>query len=68
MGWKAPQLIEYAAKLKTDSLFISDLDAVGSLEEKALGELKAKAADHGFSSALSAPRFNAALRWLSTRR
>ena len=47
MGWKAPQLIEYAAKLKTDSLFISDLDAVGSLEEKALGELKAKAVDNG---------------------
>ena len=22
MGWKAPQLIEYAASLKTDSLFI----------------------------------------------
>ncbi len=47
MGWKAPQLIEYAARLKTDSLLISDLDALGSLEEKPLGELKAKAADKG---------------------
>ena len=25
MGWKAPQLIDYAAQLKTDSLFITDL-------------------------------------------
>lgn len=47
MGWKAPQLIEYAAKLKTDSMLISDLDALGSLEEKPLSELKAMAADHG---------------------
>jgi len=47
MGWKAPQLIEYATKLKTDSLLISDLDALGSLEEKSLDELKAMAADHG---------------------
>jgi len=27
MGWKATALIDYAASLKTDSLFISDLDA-----------------------------------------
>src|SRR5689334_3109450 len=27
MGWKAPQLIEYAASLKVDTLFITDLDA-----------------------------------------
>jgi 3-oxoisoapionate decarboxylase len=47
MGWKAPALIDYAIRLKTDSLFISDLDAFESLEEKYLGELKAKAADQG---------------------
>jgi sugar phosphate isomerase/epimerase len=47
LGWKAPQLIEYAAKLKTDSLFISDLDAFESLEDKPLGELRARAADQG---------------------
>src|SRR6266540_1014864 len=47
MGWKATELIEYAARLKTDSLLISDLDALGSLEEKPLGELKAMAADKG---------------------
>src|SRR5258705_4184713 len=47
MGWKAPELIDYAARLKTDSLLISDLDALGSLEEKPLGELRAMAADKG---------------------
>ena len=47
MGWKAPQVIEYAAKLKTDSLFITDLDAFESLETAHLKEIKAKAADQG---------------------
>jgi len=36
MGWKAPQLIDYAASLKCDTLFISDLDALGSLDDSAL--------------------------------
>ena len=43
MQWKAPQLIDYAAKLKCDVLFISDLDAYDSLEDAALREVKAKA-------------------------
>ena len=43
MGWKAPELIEYAASLKLDTLLISDLDAFESLEEEKLGELKRKA-------------------------
>src|SRR5215468_10348250 len=47
LGWKAPALIDYAASLKTDSLFITDLDAFESFEEKYLGELKAKASDKG---------------------
>ncbi len=47
MGWKAPALLEYAAKLKTNSLFISDLDAFESLESAALQTLRAKAADLG---------------------
>src|SRR5688572_28740858 len=45
MGWKAPALIDYAASLKTDSLFISDLDAFESFDEKYLGDLKSSAAD-----------------------
>jgi 3-oxoisoapionate decarboxylase len=47
MGWKASQLIAYAAKLKTDSLFITDLDALESFEETHLKELKTKAGDQG---------------------
>ncbi len=46
MGWKAPQLIDYAVKLKTDSLFITDFDAFESLEDGPLQELRRKAADH----------------------
>jgi 3-oxoisoapionate decarboxylase len=47
MGWKAPQLIDYAAKLKTDSLFITDFDALESFEDGYLSDLKRKAADVG---------------------
>jgi sugar phosphate isomerase/epimerase len=47
MGWKAPQLIEYAAKLKTDSLFITDFDALEKFEDVYLQDLRSKAADQG---------------------
>ena len=47
LGWKAPALIEYAASLQTDSLFITDLDAFENFEEAYLRGLKAKAADAG---------------------
>ena len=47
MKWKAPALIDYAAKLKTDSLFITDLDAFEKQDDAYLGELKKKAADLG---------------------
>lgn len=47
MGWKAPALIDYAASLKVDSLFITDLDAFEKLDDAYLGELKSKAADKG---------------------
>ncbi len=47
MGWKAPQLIDYAAKLKTDSLFITDFDAFENFEDGYLAGLKSKAADQG---------------------
>jgi 3-oxoisoapionate decarboxylase len=43
MGWKAPELIEYAAAIKCDTLFISDLDALGSLEDAALRQIRGKA-------------------------
>jgi len=47
MGWKAPQLIEYAVQLKTDSLFITDFDALENFEETYLAGLRSKAADQG---------------------
>src|SRR5687768_8178741 len=47
LGWKAPALIDYAAKLKTDSLFISDLDAFESLAEADLKKIRQMAADKG---------------------
>jgi 3-oxoisoapionate decarboxylase len=47
MKWKAPALLDYTAKLKCDTLFISDLDAFESLEDKPLGELRKKAQEMG---------------------
>lgn len=47
MGWKAPQLIEYAASLKTDSLFISDLDALEQHADGYLKDIRAQAAERG---------------------
>ncbi len=49
MGWKAPALIDYAASLKLDTLFISDLDALGSLEDANLRDVKQKADDAGLA-------------------
>src|SRR5881628_1750741 len=47
MAWKAPALIDYAASLKTDSLFITDLDAFENFDEAYLKGLRSKAADAG---------------------
>ncbi|MEO6787698.1 MAG: sugar phosphate isomerase/epimerase [Chthoniobacteraceae bacterium] len=47
MGWKAPQLLDHAASLKCDVLFISDLEAYDSLEDAALAELRKKGDDLG---------------------
>jgi sugar phosphate isomerase/epimerase len=43
MGWKAPQLVDYAASLGCDSLFITDLDAFESLEAPQLRSLRERA-------------------------
>ncbi len=46
MKWNAAQLIDYAASLKTDSLFITDLGAFeNNFEESNLKQLKEKAAE-----------------------
>ncbi|MGB8168583.1 MAG: sugar phosphate isomerase/epimerase [Chthoniobacteraceae bacterium] len=47
MGWKAPELLDYAASLKLDSILISDLDAYTSFEDGYLREVKKKADDVG---------------------
>lgn len=47
MKWNASQLIDYAASLRLDSLFLTDLDVYESFEEGYLRDLKKKADDHG---------------------
>jgi 3-oxoisoapionate decarboxylase len=44
MGWKAKALVDYAASLALDSLFITDLDAFESLDERSLKALREYAA------------------------
>ena len=34
MGWKAPQLVDYAASLGCHSLFITDFDAFESMDDR----------------------------------
>lgn len=47
LGWKAPQLIDYAAALKLDAILLSDLDVFESLEGPYLRDLKARADAQG---------------------
>lgn len=45
--WKAPQLIEYAASLKVDTLLMSDLDVYESLDVDYLKKVRAQAEQAG---------------------
>jgi 3-oxoisoapionate decarboxylase len=47
MKWNASQLIDYAASLRLDSLFLTDLDVYENFNESYLRDLKKKADDHG---------------------
>jgi sugar phosphate isomerase/epimerase len=47
LGLKAPALLDYAVELKLDSVFITDLGALESFEDKYLADLKSRAADKG---------------------
>ena len=47
LGWKSPQLLDYAAKLKMDTVLFSDLDVYDNHDESHLREIKAKADDLG---------------------
>ena len=49
MNWKAHALLDYAASLQLDSLFITDLDAFENHEPGYLKEVKAKADDLGIA-------------------
>ena len=49
MGWKAGELIDYAATLKCDSLFITDLFAFESFTPRYLREVKRQADDKGIA-------------------
>ena len=43
LGWKAPRLLEYAAKQKMDTILFSDLDVYESHDEGYLKEIKQEA-------------------------
>lgn len=47
MGWKAPQLVDYAASLGCDSLFVTDFDAFESMEDAALRAIRQQADSRG---------------------
>jgi sugar phosphate isomerase/epimerase len=47
MKWKAPQLIDYAAQLRTDSLFITDFAPFAKFDDAYLRDLRQMAADKG---------------------
>src|SRR5262245_27666020 len=47
MGWKAPQLLDYAAKLNVDTILLSDLDVYESHSDAYLKEMRKKADDLG---------------------
>lgn len=47
MGWKAPQLVDYAVAQKLDSVFITNLDAFESLDTPYLFALRTRAAERG---------------------
>lgn len=47
MNWKIYELIDYAVKLGTDSLFVTDFGPFESFEDNYLKEVRAKAQDKG---------------------
>ena len=47
MGWKAAQLLDYAASLRLDALLLSDLDAFPTRDDATLADIGNKARDLG---------------------
>ena len=52
MKWKANELIDYAAKLKTDSIFITDFGPFEKFDDAYLGDVRKRAADKGIQIVL----------------
>ncbi len=48
-GWKAPRLVDYAASLQVDSLFITDLESFEPADAESLAALAARAEKAGIS-------------------
>jgi sugar phosphate isomerase/epimerase len=46
-GWKGRELVDYAASLRLDTLFITDIPAFGTKDPTELGELRRYAQDKG---------------------
>lgn len=49
MGWKAPQLLDYAARQQVDTVLFSDLDVYENHSDTYLREIRAKADDIGIA-------------------
>ncbi len=47
LGWKAPQLLQYAGDLKVDTILFSDLDVYESHDDSYLAKIKKQADDLG---------------------
>jgi sugar phosphate isomerase/epimerase len=47
MGWKAPQLVDYAAKLECDTLFVTDFGPFERMDDDYLGDIRKMGADAG---------------------
>lgn len=67
MGWKAGALLDYAASLKLDSLFITDLDAFENHEPASLREVKAKAEGLGIGIHLGTWSVCPSAKWFKNK-
>ena len=67
MNWKAAALLDYAASLKLDSLFITDLDAFENHEPAYLREVKAKAEGLGIGIHLGSWSICPSAKWFKNK-
>ena len=67
MGWKAGALLDYAASLKLDSLFITDLDAFENHEPAYLREVKTKAEGLGVGIHLGSWSICPSAKWFKNK-